>query len=132
MSTRSLTVIKDKSEEIVVMYRQMDGYPEGHGLDLANFLSDMVIVNGLGGDEVAKVANGGPCLAAQIVAHFKEGPGGIYLHAAGTREIGEEYIYTVDVNIFTLTITVEENMWEKGTKELFKGSAKDMLAWIER
>jgi len=77
------------------MYRQMDGYPEGHGKELAEMLSGMKMVNGLSIDQPAKLANGMPCLAAQIVAHFKEGPGGIYLYPAGTRDCGEEYIYTV-------------------------------------
>lgn len=40
MGTRSLTVFIDEhnDKEIVVMYRQMDGYPEGHGQDLVDFL----------------------------------------------------------------------------------------------
>ena len=39
MGTRSLTTFIDDhtEEEIVVMYRQYDGYPEGHGRDLVNF-----------------------------------------------------------------------------------------------
>ena len=35
------------------------------------------------------------CLAAQIIAHFKNGIGGFYLYPAKTRDCGEEYIYTV-------------------------------------
>ena len=35
------------------------------------------------------------CLAAQVVAHFKEEPGRFYLYPAGTRNCGEEYIYTL-------------------------------------
>lgn len=31
MGTRSLTVMKDTGNEIAVLYRQFDGYPEGHG-----------------------------------------------------------------------------------------------------
>ena len=43
MGTRSLTTIiskyEEKEEKIVTIYRQMDGYLEGHGFDLAYFLS---------------------------------------------------------------------------------------------
>lgn len=96
MGTRSLTVLCDNDEEeIVVMYRQMDGYPSGHGLELAQFLSEFTIVNGISLSETRKIANGMDCLAAQVVAHFKHGAGGIYLCKAGTRNCGEDYVYTV-------------------------------------
>jgi hypothetical protein len=98
MGTRSLTVFQgnglDNFEEIAVMYRHYDGYPTEHGQDLADFLKDFQVVNGYGSD-TNKVANGMSCLTAQIVAHFKEGCGNIYLHPAGTRDAGEEFIYTI-------------------------------------
>jgi len=78
MGTRSLTYIYDDNEPLVCMYRQFDGYPSGHGAELAEFLSSGKMVNGLSGDNT-KVFNGMCCLAAQMVAHFKKGPGGIYL-----------------------------------------------------
>lgn len=98
MGTRSLTVLHDgdiDSPEIAVMYRQFDGYPEGHGVDLCTFLSDIALVNGMGMGDPPRIANGMDCLAAQIVASFKQEPGGIYLMPAGTRDAGEEYIYHV-------------------------------------
>ena len=49
MGTRSITVFEDEDgEEIARLYRQMDGYPEGHGLDMAHFLEGNQIVNGYG------------------------------------------------------------------------------------
>lgn len=100
MSTRSLTVIVDTSwdrtKEICVMYQQCDGYPSGHGAELKEFLLGMKIINGIPGDPPKKFANGIPCLAAQLIGHFKrDQAGGYYLHAAGTRNCGEEYTYTV-------------------------------------
>jgi hypothetical protein len=97
MGTRSLTILNDNDgQEIVVMYRQMDGYPSGHGKDLAEFLKPFTIVNGLGVTEGRKVANGGSCLAALAVSHFKgDTAGDIYLHPAGTRDAWEEYRYHV-------------------------------------
>lgn len=96
MGTRSLTVIQDEEgDEICVLYRQHDGYPTGHGHELKEFLQGFSIVNGLSGDAQLKIANGMDCLAAQIIAHFKKEAGGFYLHAAGTRDCGEEYLYSV-------------------------------------
>lgn len=72
MGTRSLTVLKDDEDvEIAVMYRQYDGYPDGHGQQLAEFIRNA--------DH-----NGMDCLAAQIVAHFKTESGYTYtLQAQG-------------------------------------------------
>lgn len=100
MGTRSLTVFLDEwnGSEIVVMYKQFDGYPEGYGLDLANYLKDFNVVNGISLAETRKIANGMSCLAAQVIANFKDGPGEFYLHPAGTRDCGEEYIYIVYAN----------------------------------
>jgi|TARA_R100000656_G_scaffold98828_2_gene71727 hypothetical protein len=97
MGTRSLTTFIDdhNDNEIVVMYRQMDGYPETHGKELVEFLDDMHIVNGIRINDERKIANGISCLAAQTVAHFKDGVGHIYLYSAGLRDCGEEYIYTI-------------------------------------
>ena len=68
MGTRSLTIFQEK-EEIAVLYRQFDGYPEGHGRELAEFLSGYKFTKGK--IDNPKTANGMDCLAAQIVAHFK-------------------------------------------------------------
>ena len=93
MGTRSMTIVMDGNDELVRIYRQMDGYPEGHGMDLAR-LCDLKMVNGFGGDK--KVANGMGCLAAQIIAGLKDGPGGIYIEKCGG-EISDwvEYVYIV-------------------------------------
>jgi len=86
MGTRSLTVFKeDDGTEICVMYRQYDGYISGHGADLKEFLKDMYLVNGMGGGQPKRIANGMDCLTAQVIAHFKDGPGNIYVYPAGTR-----------------------------------------------
>lgn len=122
MGTRSLTAIKQgnkDSEEICVIYSQFDGYPEGHGLLLKKLLAKLAIVNGLNSAN-PNVANGMSCLAAQLVtllklehlktekrlikitnkdAKFKvrgDGMAGCYyLEPAGTRDAGEDYLYTL-------------------------------------
>jgi len=109
MGTRSLTRIIPRQEGLsfnegheksklahVNMYRQFDGYPGGHGLELAEFLKDFNIINGIGGDaELGTHANGSGCLAAQMIKHFKEEVGNIYLYPADDDRGWEEYIYTV-------------------------------------
>lgn len=100
MGTRCLTVIEDdQGTELLVMYRQYDGYPEGHGAELKSFLKGFKVINGISDPHATKTANGMGCLAAQIVSHFKQQfpLGGIYLYPAGTRDCGEEYIYRVKV-----------------------------------
>lgn len=135
MGTRSLTVFvetwedpktkKRQERELAVMYRQMDGYPTGHGDELKEFLKDMHVVNGLSSGQPKKIANGMGCLACQVIGHFKKEPGHFYLDAAGTRDCGEEYIYTLRntenghinlqvrsgcVTFFGMPGTKEENM----------------------
>jgi len=94
MGTRSLTVVRDGDAEIVCIYRQFDGYLDGMGSDIAGFARGMVVVNGLGGGQ-ERVANGMGCFAAQLVAKLKDKPGNVYLYAPGTRDCGEEYLYTL-------------------------------------
>lgn len=99
MGTRSLTYVYNEPSEmpVVCMYRQFDGYPSGHGAELADFLSEFTIVNGL--DDASKksiVANGMGCLAAQIVANFKTEPGSIYLQAPiPNQNCSQDYEYHV-------------------------------------
>lgn len=97
MGTRSLTVFLSEwdQKEIVVMYSQYDGYPTGHGKELQEFLNEFVVVNGLTNNDPPKTANGMGCLAAQVIAHFKKEMESIYLYPAGTRDVGEEWVYTV-------------------------------------
>ena len=100
MGTRSLTTFietykdnkgKEKKEKIVTMYRQYDGYPTGHGIELAEFLASGKMVNGFGLGVDHLQFNGMGCLSAQVVSHFKDGVGGFYLYRGGTTNCGEEY-----------------------------------------
>lgn len=98
MGTRCLTVLQDNDGvEIAVLYRQFDGYPEGHGQELAEYLAGHAIVNGITSDDNNDNAfNGMADLAARLIAHFSgNGIGGFYLHSAGTRDCGENYTYIV-------------------------------------
>lgn len=126
MGTRSLTIIQDEDgREIMVMYRQFDGYPSGHGADLAKFLDGREIVNGIR-DSSARVSNGFGCLAAQMVAEFKDGPGNIYIYPAGTRDCWEDYRYFVSGEIGAIPNMA---VCEGGDGEaVFNGSPAGFLA----
>jgi len=102
MGTRSLTFVfesyKNGDVPILCLYRQYDGYPEGHGAELAEFLSGFEIVNGFG-QKREKLANGMGCLAAQLVAHFKTEVGQFYIHAPILdRDDGQDYEYHIYQN----------------------------------
>ena len=101
MGTRSLTFVYEKygqvQKPVVNMYRQYDGYPTGHGAELAEFLSGGRMVNGLAQTKTVKeiVFNGMGCLAAQLVANFKDGAGQFYLEPVTTTDCGQDYEYHI-------------------------------------
>ena len=147
MGTRSLTRVFEKWEDtkgkeqrqpIVCMYRQYDGYISGHGHELAQFLEPFTIVNGIGLDNKRKIANGMGCLAAQLIAHFKDCPGNIYLYATDAKDCWQEYEYEIEKTKGKLIITIYGNTkWdEKKDKyeweQLFHGSPEQLLEYEER
>ena len=139
MATRSLTrVIKRQSglnfaeghkhpeKACVNMYRHYDGYPKGHGIELAEFLRDFRVVNGLGSEGETKIANGYGCLAAQIVAHFKTIPGNIYLYECNDdQDSWQNYTYTVYPKDGEPTwISIYSNLTEEC---IFVGTPEDLI-----
>lgn len=115
MGTRSLTYIYEEdarldSGRILCMYRHYDGYPSGHGKELADFLKSITMVKGLGAETTQTVANGMGCLAAQLVVHFKNGPGGIYLYHPDIEDDGVDYEY--HVYYFAGAFHIVVNNWE--------------------
>ena len=143
MGTRSVTTIYEGDKPLLAFYRQMDGYPSGHGQELVDFLEGIEMVNGIGvGGEPPKLqqANGAGCLAAQILTHFKTGVinytygqdgtkiregdnvGSIYVVPIGQTE---EYNYDVVVNKHNKVTGVSvdgqhynlDEYWGKGTEE---------------
>jgi hypothetical protein len=131
MGTRALTVIKDEWEnkEIVVMYCQFDGYPSYHGLRLGEFLKPFTITNGISA-ESDNTANGMGCLSAQIIQYFKKeaGVGGIYLYPAGTRDCGEEYIYTVSLKEGKLHVTCRDT-YSSSPETSFAGTVDEFITF---
>lgn len=143
MGTRSLTYVRggfpgEDPKTHIVMYRQFDGYPEGHGIELAEFLDGIDVVNGIAPGETEKIANGTGCLAAQIVAHFKTEPGGIYLDPP-EKDRREEVNYDVVVTEPQLgQRTVQEKdpgvlitVTDFEGKQLLRGTPAELLSQIK-
>ena len=102
MSTRSLIRFAKREEGVsfskhperveVQVYKHYDGYPSGHPTDLANWLVNKKIVNGLGMSNT-NLANGLGCLAAQYIAAFKMEPGDLYVESPEHSKHGDiEYV----------------------------------------
>lgn len=132
MGTRSTTRFIGKYEntytEYANIYQQYDGYIEGVGHEIANWLKDMIIVNGysLNGED-GKHANGIGCLAAQFVAKFKKGIGNLYIT---TIDDYEEYNYKIIIDeektgkaddIITIEVTNYDD------EIIFKGTPSELL-----
>lgn len=72
MGTRSITEIRVDGKPLVAIYRQYDGYPHGHGMDIAKFMKGITIINGISeGQDSGEYANGSGCFAAQLITYLK-------------------------------------------------------------
>lgn len=123
MGTRSLTYVYDSTEfdamaPLVCLYRQYDGYIQGHGKDVSEFLSSRKLVNGLGSDKEG-VANGMGCLAALLISNLKGNEAGqFYLYAPIIgQDVGQEYEY----HIFKDSVVVYDGSIRDGRK-VFNGT----------
>jgi len=151
MGTRSLTRVfstyndekknKQVKIQLVNMYRQYDGYPEGHGTELADFLNSGKVVNGIGANETERVFNGAGCLAAQMIAHFKEGAGGIYIEPITAKDCGQEYEYEIIVDYDTHEVTLKcievgyidsKGKYKSGKRTLFEGKPSEFEQFVEK
>jgi hypothetical protein len=133
MGTRCLTIFyePESKQEICVLYRQYDGDPPGHGKELSDMLNRFEITEGLSGADIGNPesmkANGLPCLAARVIALFKNAPGTFYLYPGGARDMTEEYLYFVTVQDMKIRLLVQDDQ----LKDLFKGTAPEFARWIE-
>lgn len=142
MGTRSLTDIivvedsengKTKKQTLLTMYRQMDGYPSGMGLDLARFLLSGTLVNGFRLDAEERQFNGAGCLAAQLVAELKTGTGGLYIVAPKERSSFVSYLYQVHINEDAKTIKLRcLKVGNKRNKQLFFDDPAKFESWLEK
>jgi hypothetical protein len=103
------------------MYGQFDGYPSGHGVDLAEFLDGFEVVNGYGKVK-PKLANGMGCLAAQMVAHFKNDVGGFYIYSVTDTDCWQDYEY----HVYEDKVVVKDS-----TEVIFSGDWTEFLTWTK-
>ena len=106
MGTRSLTYVYDGETPIMCMYRQFDGYLSGHGQELANFLNELAIGNGVSGKpELFTFANGMGDLAAQMIVFFKKTPGGFYIHPI---ELNQDALQDYEYHVYEDKVVVKD------------------------
>lgn len=145
MVTRSLTVVKSRWEgeleweNNVVIYRHWDGDLGGHGAWLAEFLDDIVVVNGIQiGRAPKRYANGPGRLAAMLVTKLQQDGHNPDLLGKVTA-CGQEYQYELYVQYghsggSIRVIVLDEPMTAFGkecTNEIFNGTVDEYQTWIE-
>ena len=135
MGTRSNTLVydeyhgNDSAVQILNLYRQHDGYVEGHGAELLKFLEPMTIVNGIT-TGLNNIANGSGCLAAQLVSHFKKKVGDFYIMAPLDKdEFDNEYTYKIYVSGGPVYISIEVFYWDD---LVFSGNVLEFKEFVER
>jgi len=106
----------NQEKPILSVYHQFDGYIDGVGHDLANWLLTKKIINGIDNETMeAGFANGMGCLAAQYVKENKTRIGGLYLT---TSEDLQSYNYHVRLIGGKIEIKVDD---------IFTGTPKELL-----
>lgn len=136
MGTRAVTNVTDEDGDVYVsLYRQYDGYLQGgHGEELANWLRDAVIGNGIGSSIPPKFFNGVGDLALRLVTYFRQDHnqiGSFYIIPPGT-DWAPDYTYTVKV-------TGPSSVYPEGAVELtvdyygekFAGTVEDFIEWMK-
>ena len=129
MGTHSLIymreIVNGKTLTYAVLYQQYDGYVEGVGKNLVDFLKNIKIVNGFV-HGVKNQANGAGCLFAQLIKHFKDDVGGSYLVPITDTEEREQFNYYVDVVDKNIMITIYDR-----NNFLFEGSVEECVKYIK-
>jgi hypothetical protein len=147
MGTRSITTIRsswDEESELethAVIYRHWDGYLEGHGEWLLEFLQGARVVNGKRGDEGPMTFNGPGRLAAGIVSKLLlDGHEPDLRHEHG--DCGQEFEYVVDVQnygqdkavilvtVFDGPVTAFGMGGEKCNNKIFSGTVEEYAAFL--
>lgn len=116
----------DNNTILVNVYHHYDGYIEGVGHDLAEFLLSKKIVNGITCfDDMNTIANGFSCLIAQYISNVKKGPGEVYIYP---QYFKGDYNYDVVYNGCKNEIYIKVTHYDK---VLFEGSPKELLEYKE-
>ncbi len=126
---------------LVNIYQQYDGYLEGVGKELCEWLKPKIIVNGFSKSGF-DIANGAGCLAAKYISEFKPVTGGLYIYPEDVAHEDCDYNYSVIIDEdWTISpfennknaediITIEVNNWNE--EPFFKGTIQELLDYIEK
>lgn len=139
MGTRSTISFIEKNKKgestVAYVYQQWDGYLEGVGKSLCEWLLHKIMVNGIP-DYGHDYANGITDLVAQYVHDFKDGIGNLYLYAP-TRGVAEwcDYNYKITHQFNNNgnaddVLTIEVSNWEE--EPFFVGKPSELLEYIEK
>jgi len=133
MGTHSLIIMRVQSSDgtyliWAVLYQHWDGFIDGVGKQLFNFLYNMRLTNGISlNNKDKKTANGAGDLFAQIIGYFKKGVGDAYLREPNDDDL-EEYNYYVNV---TKDDNIELTIVNSDDEVLFKGTSEEALKHFE-
>jgi hypothetical protein len=120
MSTRSTVKFYNKNKCILSVYQQFDGYVEGVGHSLANWLYKKTIIDGINDQKLKDgFANGMGCLAAQYVAENKLSIGKFYLTTSN------------DIQEYNYKVRFINNQFIIEINDFFKGTPKELLNFKE-
>lgn len=125
MGTRTLVHIKDGKKTIATIYRQYDGYPTGMGDDIKEVLNlgNVTILNGFSGQTSPSHFNGMGCLGAFLIGELKQKKiGNVYIYPANSKDVGEDFTYTLSESGGKVKLKVVENYQNK---TIFNGLLKD-------
>lgn len=123
MGTRSTVKFYSEHSDkpVLCVYQQFDGYIEGVGHELAEWLKNKKLCNGFNSTQTMATgwANGMGCLAAQYVTEHKKEIGGLYLT---TEDDEQGYDYEVRLTDKGIIIKVGE----------FEGTPDELLNYAEK
>ena len=107
MGTKATITINDEGgKPLLRLYKQFDGYIEGGlGEELVDFLKGRYVVDGYTiSDEQNRAFAGMGCLSAQVVRHFKERIGNLYIQS-----LDDDYegAYNYEISVGPLTDAFE-------------------------
>lgn len=131
MGTRSTYRIIEKNgqdqDQLALIYVQYDGYPQGHPMRIAEWLSGATVVNGFNSTTPSLAFNGAGCLAARMVGYLKEDKiGNVYLQAFSTRgNSGEDYMY--DIVVHENESRIEMIAYDSYESKIFEGTPQQFV-----
>ena len=138
MGTRSIITFYDvhngTETKLVRIYQQYDGYLEGVGRELCEWLLGKKMIDGITFEQKsAQCTNGTGCLAAKFIHDFKKEIGGLYI--VGDNYENQDYNYDVYINFNNDGFHLDEMTTIKvsnfDAEPFFVGSPSSLMSFIK-